>query len=93
MAIKRGFDKIADIAQVTLGPIGGVVALERLAGRNTSPELLSDTGTIARRIVELPGRFENMGAMLARHVAWRIHDEVGDGGATGLVIATTTTSF
>jgi len=87
MAIKLGFDKIADIAQVTLGPIGGVVAIERIAGRDRSPELVSDTGTIARRIVEMPGRFQNMGAMLARHMAWRIHDEVGDGGATALVIA------
>ena len=87
MAIKRGFDCIADLAQVTLGPVGGVVAIERIAGRDKSPELVSDTGTIARRIVSVPGRFENMGAMLARHMAWRIHDEVSDGGATGLVIA------
>jgi chaperonin GroEL len=86
-AIKRGFDRIADIAQVTLGPVGGVVALERIADRNSPPELLTDTGTISRRIIEMPGRFENMGAMLARHMAWRIHEDVGDGSATALVIA------
>jgi chaperonin GroEL len=87
MAIKRGFDQIARIAQVTLGPRGGVVALEKIAGRDKAPELLSDTGVIARRIVELPGRFENMGAMLARHMAWRMHEEVSDGAAMALVIA------
>ena len=27
-AIKRGFDVLANVAQVTLGPIGGVVAVE-----------------------------------------------------------------
>jgi chaperonin GroEL len=87
MAIKRGFDKIAKIAQVTLGPLSGTVALERIAQRNKSPELLTDTGTIARRIVEVPGQFENMGAMLARHLAWWVHEDIGDGCATSLVIA------
>jgi chaperonin GroEL len=87
MAIKRGFDQIANVAQVTLGPIGGVVALERIARRDSSPEILDDMGTIARRIIEIPGAFENMGAMLARHLAWRVRDEVGDGSATALVIA------
>jgi chaperonin GroEL len=87
MAIKRGFDQIANLAQVTLGPIGGVVALERMHSSNASPELLTDTGTIARRIVEIGDEFENMGAMLARHMAWYLHEKVGDGGATALVIA------
>jgi chaperonin GroEL len=86
-AIQRGFNKIANIAQVTLGPLAGTVALERIAQRNKSPELLSDTGTIARRIVEVPGQFENMGAMLARHLAWWVHEDIGDGCATSLVIA------
>jgi chaperonin GroEL len=87
MAIKRGFDKIANIAQVTLGPTGGIVALERMSGRNRSPELLDDMATIARRIVEIPGPFENMGTMLARHLAWNVREEVGDGSATALIIA------
>ena len=89
MAIKQGFDLIADIAQVTLGPIGGVVAVERMASRNKSPELLDDVATIARRIVEVPGPFENMGAMLARHLAWNVREEVGDGSATALILAQT----
>ncbi len=87
MAIKHGFDKIANIAQVTLGPTGGVVALERMSGRNRSPELLDDIATIARRIIEIPGPFENMGTMLARHLAWNVREEVGDGSATALIIA------
>lgn len=86
-AVKRGFDQIARLAEVTLGPVGGVVALEKIAGRDRSPELISDTATIARRIVEISGQFDNMGAMLARHMAWRMHEEVGDGAATALVMA------
>jgi chaperonin GroEL len=86
-AVKRGFDQIARLAEVTLGPVGGVVAYEKLIGRDSSPELLSDTATIARRIIEIPGQFDNMGAMLARHMAWKMHEEVGDGAATALVMA------
>lgn len=91
-AIKRGFDLIADIAQVTLGPIGGIVALERMSSRDKSPELLDDMATIARRIIEVPGPFENMGAMLARHLAWNVREEVGDGSATALILAQTVIS-
>jgi len=87
MSLKRGFDKIANIAQATLGPTKGVVAVERIAQRNKSPELLGDVATIARRIVEIKDPFENMGAMLARHMVWRIREEVGDGAATALIIA------
>ena len=92
MAIKRGFDLIANVAQVTLGPIGGIVAIERISARNKSPELLDDVGTIARRIIEVPGPFENMGAMLARHLAWNVREEVGDGSATALILAQTVIS-
>jgi chaperonin GroEL len=87
MAVKSGFDLIANVAQVTLGPIGGIVAIERMSARNKSPELLDDVATIARRIIEIPGPFENMGAMLARHLAWNVREEVGDGSATALVLA------
>jgi chaperonin GroEL len=86
-AIKSGFDQIANIAQATLGPTGGVVAVERIAGRNKSPELLDDVATIARRIIGIPNPFENMGLMLARHTAWNLREEIGDGSATALVIA------
>ena len=43
--------------------------------------------TIARRIVELPDRFENMGAMLIRHLAWHVGEQAGDGTTTTAVIA------
>jgi chaperonin GroEL len=50
-------------------------------------ERLSDAGTIARRVVELPGGAQNTGAMIARHLAWRMHEQFGDGAATATVFA------
>ncbi|MCD6520045.1 MAG: chaperonin GroEL, partial [Anaerolineae bacterium] len=44
-------------------------------------------GTVARRIIGLPDRVEDMGAMLMRHMTWRMRDEIGDGSATAAVIA------
>jgi len=35
----------------------------------------------------MPDKYENMGAMLMRHLAWKIKEEVGDGTATAIVIA------
>ena len=41
---------------------------------------------IARRIIELPNRDEDVGAMFIRHVLWRLHEKVGDGTATAAVL-------
>ena len=86
-ALQRGFDTIARIAQATLGPNGRVVAVEQIASRDRSPELLDDAATIARRVVAIPDPVETMGARLARHLAWHVREEVGDGSATALVLA------
>jgi len=50
------------------------------------PELLDDGGVIARRIIQLPNRDEDMGAMFIRHLLWRLHERVGDGTATAAVL-------
>ena len=69
----------------TLGPRPRIVAIDRvLSGK--MPELLDDGGTIARRIIELPNRDEDMGAMFIRHLLWRLHERVGDGTATAAVL-------
>src|SRR5262249_54480058 len=39
------------------------------------------------RTLQLADPFEDMGAMLIRHLAWRTHDEVGDGSSTAAVLA------
>jgi chaperonin GroEL len=51
------------------------------------PEPLSDAATIARRMLGLADRAENVGAMLLRQLVWRVHQTVGDGGATTAVLA------
>jgi chaperonin GroEL len=82
--LATGFDQLAALMSVTLGPSQGPILNARSQG---SVELLSDAGTIARRIVEVPDRGRNTGAMIARHLAWRMHGLYGDGAATAVVLA------
>jgi chaperonin GroEL len=70
----------------TLGPIARTVAIGRMVGSDP-PEVLDSGATIARRTNQLADPFEDMGAMLIRHTAWRTHEKVGDGSATAAVIA------
>ena len=84
-ALKAGIDTIADAVRPTLGPRAGAVALDD-ADRGGSPELLDDGGAIARRIIQLPDRGADVGAMLLREALWRQKERYGDGSATAAVI-------
>jgi len=81
----RGFETMARLLAITLGPIGGNIASSKVVG--AEPELLTDAATIARRIIQLPERAEDAGAMLMRHMVWNVREEVGDGSATTAVLA------
>lgn len=83
--IQKGINRIANALRPTLGPLPRTVAVERLP-RDKTPELLDDGGVIARRIIELPNRDEDVGAMFIRHVLWRLHEKAGDGTATAAVL-------
>ena len=83
--LQRGFNQILNVVCPTLGPFPRIVAYDG-SGRNKSPELLDDGGTIVRRIIELPNRAEDVGAMFLRQVLWRVHERVGDGTATTAVL-------
>jgi chaperonin GroEL len=85
-ALLRGFHHLADAMTVALGPRGRLVAVSRDNPRRP-PELLNDGATIARRFTGLPDRFESMGALLARHIAWQMEEAVGDGATTAVVLA------
>ncbi len=85
-ALSRGFNLLSDLVEVSLGPRGRLVALANENPRK-SPELLDDGASIARRFSGLPDRFETMGAFLARHIAWRVEESVGDGTTTAVVMA------
>lgn len=78
-SLKEGLDMLAKLIQLTLGPCAGSIACDR---DGKPPELLTSSAVIARRIVEIPDRSANVGAMLLRHAVWQMHERVGDGGAT-----------
>jgi chaperonin GroEL len=85
-ALKRGVETMTAPLAATLGPLGGTVVVAPLIS-SRSPEILTDAATIARRVLEIPNRYANTGAMLVRHLAWHMREEVGDGSATAVVLA------
>jgi len=84
-ALKAGFDQMARLLAATLGPTQGVIFHSEALKPN--PEPLTDAATIARRVTALPDRAQDVGAMLLRSLAWRVHQRVGDGCATTAVLA------
>lgn len=83
--LKQGFDRLAQLLAITLGPTQGVILSHKPA--TTTLELLNDAALIARRMLALPDRGEDVGAMLLRHLVWRMYTRVGDGCATTAVLA------
>ena len=82
-ALIRGVEQLTRAVQVTLGPKGRLVMLDRPQG---SPLVSSDGVSIAQEI-ELEDPFEDMGAQLLREVAQRTNEVVGDGTTTATVLA------
>jgi chaperonin GroEL len=82
---RRGFDTLAELLARTLGPTQGRILFASDA--RAEHELLADAATIARRFLALPNRAEDVGAMMLRHLVWRVHERAGDGGATAAVLA------
>src|SRR5205814_319428 len=78
-----GVDKLADAVKVTLGPRGRSVVLDKSYG---SPLITNDGVTIAKEI-DLPDKFENVGASLVKEVATKTNDVAGDGTTTATVLA------
>ncbi|MGI6380321.1 MAG: chaperonin GroEL [Anaerolineae bacterium] len=84
-AMLEGFTSMGRLLAMTLGPSVGTIANDRHP--NQAPELLTDAATIARRIIQLPERGKDAGAMMMRHLVWRMREEVGDGSATAAAFA------
>jgi chaperonin GroEL len=82
-AMMRGVNALANTVKVTLGPKGRNVVLSRKFG---SPLVTKDGVTVAKEI-ELPDRWENMGAQMVREVASKTSDLAGDGTTTATVLA------
>jgi chaperonin GroEL len=81
--ILAGVDTLANAVKVTLGPKGRNVVIEKSFG---SPLVTKDGVSVAKE-VELPDRFENMGAQMVKEVASKTSDIAGDGTTTATVLA------
>ncbi len=84
--MQRGIQTMVGAISPTLGPLSSGVAIDHLNKSIQLPEFLDNGGLIARRIIELPNRDEDMGAMLVRSMLVRQHERVGDGVATAAVL-------
>jgi chaperonin GroEL len=82
-ALEAGVNKLADTVNVTLGPKGRNVVLDKKFG---APTITNDGVSIAKE-VELDDPFENMGAQLVKEVATKTNDVAGDGTTTATVLA------
>ena len=83
--LKQGFDRMADLLAITLGPSQGHIVNQ--SQTKDRPELLDDAATVARRVIALPDRRQDVGAMMLRQMTWRVHTQLGDGSATAAVLA------
>ncbi|MEM7330795.1 MAG: TCP-1/cpn60 chaperonin family protein [Chloroflexota bacterium] len=83
--LQAGFFELAHLLSLTLGPTQGAVLVD--SETKERPDLLTDAATIARRIIALPERGRDVGAMLLRQTVWRSSQREGDGTALTAVIA------
>jgi chaperonin GroEL len=79
----QGVNTLANAVRVTLGPKGRNVVIGKKYG---SPVITKDGVTVAKEI-ELPDKYENMGAQMVREVAVKTNDTAGDGTTTATVLA------
>ncbi|KTD53072.1 molecular chaperone GroEL [Legionella quinlivanii] len=78
-----GVNGLADAVQVTMGPRGRNVVLEKSFG---APTVTKDGVSVAKEI-EFEQRFMNMGAQMVKEVASKTSDAAGDGTTTATVLA------
>ena len=81
--VLAGVNSLAKTVRVTLGPKGRNVVLQKSFG----PPLITKDGVTVAKEIELPDRFENMGAQMVKEVASRTSDVAGDGTTTATVLA------
>ena len=81
--ILSGMQQLSKAVKVTLGPRGRNVVLAKSWG---SPTVTKDGVTVAKE-VELPDKYENMGAQMVKEVASKTSDVAGDGTTTATILA------
>lgn len=83
--MQEGINKLVALVRPTLGPLPHIVANEQSI-RHQLPEMLDSGGTIARRVIQIADRNEDVGFMYLRHVLWKLQENEGDGTATAAVM-------
>lgn len=81
--LMEGVNILADAVEITLGPKGRNVVLEKSFG---APTITKDGVSVAKEI-ELKCKFANMGAQMVKEVASQTSDVAGDGTTTATVLA------
>ncbi|MBM3215756.1 chaperonin GroEL [Candidatus Poribacteria bacterium] len=81
--IKKGAETLSRAVCTTLGPRGRNVVLQKSYG---APTVTKDGVTVAKEI-ELPGKYENIGAQLLRAAASKTNDDAGDGTTSAVTMA------
>lgn len=81
-ALKVGVDAVNNAVKITIGPKGRNVILDR---GFQSPLITNDGVSIAKEMI-LTNRPNNMGADIARDVANKTNEKVGDGTSTSVIL-------
>src|ERR1700730_12954209 len=79
----RGVNVLANAVQITMGPRGRNVIIDKSFG---APTITKDGVSVAKEI-EFKDKFKNMGAQMVKEVASQTSDEAGDGTTTATVLA------
>ncbi len=82
---RRGIDQLVRAIAPTLGPHPRHVVSQTMF-QGQRPESLDNGAIIARRIVMLADRVEDVGAMVLREMLWKVYLTGGDGTATAAVL-------
>ena len=83
--MKGGINTLVNAIRPTLGPIHWNVLIEK-ESKIGRPEILDDGAVIARRIIQLEGRDENMGAVYIRQMLSQLGEKVGAATTTAAVM-------
>lgn len=78
-----GVMELADAVQITMGPRGRNVVIDKKFG---APTITKDGVTVAKEI-DFEDPFKNMGAQMVKEVASKTSDDAGDGTTTATVLA------
>lgn len=81
-ALRGGIAKLAKAVQMTLGPRGRSVVIEKGYG---APQVTVDGVTVAKEL-EFEDKYENLGADLIKQAADKTNDNVGDGTSTSVIL-------